>query len=33
MKKIILAGVLLGLAIGAWASPRTVVFEEFGRYN
>jgi hypothetical protein len=33
MKKIFLAGLLLSLAALAWASPRTVVFEEFGRYN
>lgn len=33
MKKMILSGLLLSLALGAWASPRTVVFEEFGRYN
>ena len=33
MKKMILAGLLLSLAVGAWASPRTVVFEEFGREN
>jgi hypothetical protein len=24
---------LLSLVAGGWASPRTVVFEEFGRYN
>jgi len=24
---------LLALVVGASASPRTVVFEEFGRYN
>jgi len=23
----------VALFAGAWASPRTVVFEEFGRYN
>lgn len=33
MKKMILAGLLLSLVMGVWASPRTVVFEEFGREN
>jgi hypothetical protein len=33
MKKIILVSLILSLATWVWASPRTVVFEEFGRYN
>jgi hypothetical protein len=33
MKKIILASLILSLTAWAWASPRTVVFEEFGREN
>ncbi len=32
-KKWISLGLLLSLAVGAWATPRSVVFEEFGRYN
>jgi len=33
MKKWIGLSLVLALAVGAWASPRTVVFEEFGRYT
>jgi hypothetical protein len=33
MKTGMAIALVLALALGAWASPRTVVFEEFGRYN
>ena len=33
MRKWITLSLFLALAVGAWATPRTVVFEEFGRYN
>lgn len=33
MKKLIVLGALLALAVSAWATPRMVVFEEFTATN